>query len=470
MPVCTILHRVIWSAPLHRFLIQNFSLYLALRYLRPKRTFVSVITVISVLGVSFGVWALIVVISVMAGFHDQIKKLSMDFDSHILAQDRWGNSMFSTAMKRPEDSREKTWHEVAEAIKKVPGVTSATPQVHGLILVETKDGTIPRVMWGLDSGDNNRMLTKQKEMIIEGELDLSGDGIILDESFARSYHTRVGDTVTVYAPSNMTDLVRALHDAEKKPKGPEREAAYNEVSKLVLPQELKVTGIYSPPKLQDMSDVRTVLVPLHVARELNQMGDGISSLGIEVDNPYEAGQVKKAMKESGALPAENWTAATWMEQHKALFDTVQNELEMMYFILSMIVVVAAFCVMNTMITVTVQKRREIGIISALGSRIGQIMWVFLYQGMIVGLFGAGLGLGMGLFTVHYRNTIRAGIAWCTGHEIFDSSIYGLIEIPAKVLPHDVAIICGGAFVLCTLAALVPAWLAARTEPAVALRD
>ena len=453
-------------------MIQNFSLYLALRYLRPKRTFVSVITVISVLGVSFGVWALIVVISVMAGFHDQIKRLSMDFDSHILARDRYGSSMFDTASKRPNDVKEKSWRDVMDDIKKVPGVTTVTPQVHGLILIETKDGTVPRVMWGLQQEDGSPAMEKLERMLVEPEdhkLDLKGDGIILDETLARSYGIRVGETVTVYAPSNMTDLVRALHDAEKKPKGPEREAAYNEVSKLVLPQELKVTGIYSPPKLQDMSDVRTVLVPLHVARELKQTGDGIDSLGIEVQNPYEAGQVKRAMEKSGALP-ESWAAATWMEQHKALFDTVQNELEMMYFILSMIVVVAAFCVMNTMITVTVQKRREIGIISALGSRIGQIMWVFLYQGMIVGALGALTGLGMGLFTVHYRNTIRAVIAWLTGHEIFDSSIYGLIEIPAKVQPHDIAIICGGAFILCTLAALVPAWLAARTEPAVALRD
>ncbi len=170
-----------------------------------------------------------------------------------------------------------------------------------------------------------------------------------------------------------------------------------------------------------------------------------------------------------ALP-ETWASATWMEQHQQLFDTVQNELEMMYFVLFIIVIVAAFCVMNTMITVTVQKRREIGIISALGSRIGQIMWVFLTQGMIVGALGSIGGLGLGLVVVFFRNDIRRVIADLTGREIFSQAIYGLAEIPAKVVPHDVAIICLGAFGLCTLAALVPAWLAGRTEPAVALRD
>jgi lipoprotein-releasing system permease protein len=167
---------------------------------------------------------------------------------------------------------------------------------------------------------------------------------------------------------------------------------------------------------------------------------------------------------------ENWNADTWMERHKQLFDTVQNELEMMYFILFIIVLVAAFCVMNTMITVTVQKRREIGIISALGSRIGQIMWVFLTQGMIVGVFGAVGGLGLGLLVTWLRNDIRWLIAKLTGREIFAEAIYGLAKIPAKVAGADVATISIGAFVLCTLAALVPAFLAARTEPAAALRD
>jgi lipoprotein-releasing system permease protein len=142
----------------------------------------------------------------------------------------------------------------------------------------------------------------------------------------------------------------------------------------------------------------------------------------------------------------------------------------MYFILFFIVIVAAFCVMNTMITVTVQKRKEIGIMSALGSRLGQIMWVFLIQGMIVGAFGALSGFGLGALVVTFRNDIRRFIAEKFGHEIFDRDIYGFIEIPAKMDRTDLMIICVGAFLLCTLASLIPAFLAARTEPAEALRD
>ena len=449
---------------------QNFSLYLALRYLRPKRTFVSVITVISVLGVCVGVAALIVVISVMAGFHDQIHKLSTEFDSHIELRDY--DIMGGRQEDKPEGQQQKSWRDIIEAVKKVPGVVAATPQVpHQLVLVESKNGAWPRLMWGLQPQGAERIIDKYKKFLEkdQGKIDLSDDGIVIDGEYARRFGVEVGDTLTISAPSNLTQFMRVWREADKKPKGPERDAAFDKLHEMVLPQDLKVTGIFNPPHLQDMSDILFVLVPMNVAQELFQLGDRVPSINIELADPYKAGEVKAQLKDSGILPP-NWGAVTWMEQHEQLFNTVQNELEMMYFVLLMIVVVAAFCVMNTMITVTVQKRREIGIIAALGSRVDQIMWVFLHQGMIVGFAGALTGLGAGLLIVVLRNKIRAGISYVTGHEIFSSKIYGLIEIPATIKAQDLAIICGSSFLLCTVAALVPAFLAARTDPAVALRD
>ena len=450
-------------------MIKNFSLYLALRYLRPKRTFVSVITIISVLGVSFGVWALTVVIPVMAGFHAQIKDLAMGYDSHIEAMDRWGTSMWDSK-QRPPDAKDVPWRDVLKTIKETPGVTSASPIVRGLLLIESREGMVPSWMWGVKSEDGNRLSQKHAKLLVEPkskELDLSGDNIILDEALANAWNLHLGDKVTVYAPSNLKGMVQQIREIDELPEA-ERQAAYKKLKELVLPLDLTITGIISPPRLQDSDKMAMAIVPLHIAQELRGLDDGVTSIGIEVEDPFKAGEVKKALL-NGAFP-ETWEAYTWMEQHEQLFATVQNELEMMYFVLFIIVIVAAFCVMNTMITVTVQKRREIGIILALGAKFNQIVRVFLFQGIIVGFAGAIFGLGMGLLTVHFRNDIRAGIANVTGREIFDSSIYGLIEIPAKVLPQDVAIICCGAFLLCTVAALVPALLAARTEPAVALRD
>lgn len=448
-------------------MIKNFSLYLALRYLRPKRTFVSVITVISILGVTLGVAVLIVVIAVMAGFHAQIKDLAQGYEAHIEAYDRMGTSMWAT-QQRPEDAVDVPWREVAEKVKKTPGVISAIPMVRGILLVESESGLAPCGMWGLKQDDGNRLAEKHKKFLADGSLDLSGDTIIIDEMLAYNWHLKIGDKLTVYAPSNLSDLVRQIREIEDKPEA-EKQTAYNKLKELVLPLDLVVGGIISPPQFQGSDKMPLAVVPLHVAQELRGLEDGITSMGIEVAEPYQAGPMRDSLQKSGVLP-ETWEAFTWMEKHQRLFAAVQNELMMMYVLLFIIILVAAFSVMNTMITVTVQKRREIGIISAMGSRAGQIMRVFIYQGMVVGGFGAVAGLGLGLLITRNMNLIRDKLSDWLNVPLFDKAIYGLVEVPVKVWPADVAIICGGAFVLCTLAALVPAWLAARTEPAVALRD
>jgi lipoprotein-releasing system permease protein len=448
---------------------KHFSLQLALRYLRPKRTFVSVITLISIIGVSLGVAVLIVVIAVMAGFYAQIKDLTMGYDSHIEAFDRWGTSMWAT-QKRPPEAEDVPWREVLKKIKETPGVVSASPIVRGLMLIESRDGMVPAAMWGMKSDDGNRLAEKHKKLLVapkEGPLDLEGDNIVLDEGLADAWRLGLGDKVTVYATGNLKDMMTVIREAQNLPEDKKADA-FKKLDEFQIQQELTITGLISPPRLQDSDKMAIAIVPLHIAQEMRNLDDGISSIGIEVTNPLEAGEVKEALKKT-AFP-ETWEAYTWMELHEQLFATVQNELEMMYFVLLFISIVAAFSVMNTMITIAVQKRREIGIITALGARVGQTLWVFLSQGMIVGVLGSLSGLAMGLLVVHFRNDIRAGIANVTGREIFNSQIYGLIEIPAKVWPQDVAFICAGAFVLCTLAALVPAWIAARMEPAQALRD
>ena len=452
-------------------MINNFSLYLALRYLRPKRTFVSVITVISVLGVTFGVAALLVVISVMRGFHSQIHELAASFETHIETFDRFGSSMMPSK-ERPKDVQEKSWRDVLKAIEATPGVTSATPMVGGLMLIEgPENDMVPTAMWGVRQDDSNKLAQKHKDFLIAGSMDLQaddqGDKVIIDRQLARRWGAQVGDVVSVYAPSNLRDVAKLAHEMDEQSEE-EKKDSRKKLKELVAEVKMRVGGIVSWPQLQDSDKMPVCVVALHVAQELRNLDDGISSIGIEVAEPYKAGEIKDALVKS-ALP-DTWESYTWIEKHKQLFDTVQNELEMMYFVLFIIVVVAAFCVMNTMITVTVQKRREIGIISALGSRVGQIMWVFLTQGMIVGVFGALSGLGLGLLITWLRNDIRWAIAKLTGREIFSEAIYGLAKIPAKVVMADVNTICIGAFVLCTLASLVPAWLAARTEPAVALRD
>ncbi len=446
---------------------RNFSLYLALRYLRPKRTFVSVITVISVLGVALGVAVMIVVIAVMAGFHAQMRDLALGYETHIEVQDSYVTSMLDEK-KRPKGLNEKSWRQVLEELRKADGVVSATPMVRGLLLAESESGMEACAMWAVKNEDGDRLASKHKKFLVAGKLDLNGDNIVLDESLVYQWGLRLGDKVTVYAPGNLKAIVQNVREIDELPEN-EKKAAYDKLKSLVLPVDLELVGVISPPQFQDSKGPPLAVLPLNVAQELLELDDGISSIGIEITEPYRAPTVRQKLMEDGILP-ESWVSRTWMEAHQRLFAAVQNELMMMYVILFIIMIVAAFCVMNTMITVTVQKRREIGIVAALGSRMGQIMWVFITQGMIVGAAGSLLGLGLGVLIARNINTIRDVLGALMGREMFDKAIYGISELPALVLPMDVTIICSGAFVLCSLAAIVPAWLAARTEPAQALRD
>ena len=153
-----------------------------------------------------------------------------------------------------------------------------------------------------------------------------------------------------------------------------------------------------------------------------------------------------------------------------MLESVENQRTMMWFILLFIMLVAAICVMNTTITVTVKKRREIGILTALGTRAWQIIAIFVSQAGIVALFGVVAGLGGGFFFLGIRNWLRDQIAALTGRDIFPQDIYFLSSIPAHTNLADLLTICTTAVALCLLAALVPAWFAARVDPAVALRD
>jgi lipoprotein-releasing system permease protein len=163
------------------------------------------------------------------------------------------------------------------------------------------------------------------------------------------------------------------------------------------------------------------------------------------------------------------TAETWIDRNKDRFDAIRVERNVMFIILMFLIVIAAFSIMNTLITVTVQKRREIGIMKALGAGTWQIVWVFLSQGLIVGFFGNAIGLALGMTLISYRNEFKEWLANVLHIQIFPADIYEFSTIPAEVVPGDVAKVCISAFLICALAALIPAYFAARLDPVKALR-
>ncbi|RYD72072.1 MAG: ABC transporter permease, partial [Verrucomicrobiaceae bacterium] len=195
-------------------------------------------------------------------------------------------------------------------------------------------------------------------------------------------------------------------------------------------------------------------------------GDDLHGLTVKTEEPYTAPAVKEILLKQFPPPIQ---VDTWIDLNKQLFDAIAMERNVMFFLLLFIVIVAAFGIMNTLITVTVQKTREIGIMKALGATTSQIVWIFLAQGMVVGFFGNITGLAAGMSLIRWRNELKEWLARTLNIEIFPAGVYQFAQIPAEVVPRDVAIICISAFVICSLAALIPAYSAARLDPVKALR-
>ena len=302
-----------------------------------------------------------------------------------------------------------------------------------------------------------------KKFIKQGKLDLEGESTVLGIELARKLRIHVGDKLTVYSPGNLGQILDGIKKLENA-KGDEEKKAIGELRDVILPKELTVTGIFETG--QYLHDSEFLLVPIYVGQELYGLGDALHGITVKTDNPYSAERVKQTIEEFLEPPE---FAQTWIDMNHQFFEAVRLERTVMFFLLFFIVVVAAFGIMSTLITVTVQKRREIGIVKALGANISQIIWIFLGQGTVVGLFGTLTGLGLGMTLIRYRNEFSRLLASTLHIEIFPREVYQFSEIPAQVVPQDVWIICLSAFLICSLAALIPAYFAARLDPVKALR-
>jgi len=424
-----------------------FSLFLALRYLKPKRTFVSMITLISVLGVTLGVTVLILVISVMTGFDRELRQKVMEFDAHILVT--------------TEDVLHD-WRDLTVKIRNTEGVVATAPYVQGPVIVEFGNRRLAPLIRGIDVEEEEKVIPLRK-FIKRGALDLEGDSAVLGIELARKLNIDVGDKLTVYSPGNLSQILDGIKKLETKD-GAQEQAAIDQLRDVVLPKELTVTGIYETGHY--LHDSEFLLVPVHVGQELYGLEDALHGITVRTVDPYGAERVKQAIQKFLKPPEY---AQTWIDMNSQFFEAVRLERTVMFFLLFFIVVVAAFGIMNTLITVTVQKTREIGIMKAIGANIWQIVWVFLAQGMVVGLFGTLSGLALGMTLIRYRNEFSQWLTSTFGIEVFPRQVYQFSQIPAEVIPGDVAIICVAAFIICSIAALIPAYFAARLDPVKALR-
>jgi lipoprotein-releasing system permease protein len=240
-------------------------------------------------------------------------------------------------------------------------------------------------------------------------------------------------------------------------------AIFKAFKEIVLPKEALVVGVYQASQMALMPDV---FMPLPLAQDLAGLDGAVQGIAVRLDDAYQA---DKTVSRLMAVVPPDWQAITWMEEFADFSRLINQQRMMMYIVLSMIIIISAFSMMAVMFTVTIQKRREIGVMKALGAAPGQIVRVFVHQGMILGFLGALLGAGLGLLVIHFRGGLQVLLRQF-GIDPFPKSFTTSSVIPAHINPVEITVIAICAFILCALAAFVPAFFAARSDAAKSLRN
>jgi lipoprotein-releasing system permease protein len=417
-----------------------FELLLALRYLRPRRTFVSIITLISILGVALGVAVLMIVISVMSGFDHDLREKILGFNAHL--------KIFANG--KPLENYSPLMNLVASN-KNVRGIS---PFVLGQVLVVTQptngQSKFTGAPWvrGVDI-EHEGSVSVLPQKIMEGKFDLSGRGLVVGSQFAENLNLSVGDRVSVYSPADIQKM-------EKQRGKPDEEA--------VLPDDYTVTGIFDVGYFEYDADI--VVTSLENAQDLYNLDDNVHGLMVMLRDPYQAPQVRRELL-STLGPGYNITI--WTEENSGILNALLVEKNVMFYLLFFIVLVAALCILSAQIMFVVQKTREIGMLKALGATKLQIAGVFLSQSAIIGVLGVLSGYGLGMLMLTIRNPFLHLMNRLTGFELFPASIYGFGDLPAVIDPHDIAVICGLSFVICIFGGVLPAIRAGQLKPVEALR-
>jgi lipoprotein-releasing system permease protein len=419
-----------------------FEAFLALRYLRPRRTFVSVITVISIIGVLLGTAVLIVVIAVMSGFDQQWRDTILGFNAHL------------KVYAAEQDQSLTNYETILRIVAANPDVIGVSPFIRTIVLLKTEpeDGPsrlYPPHLVGVDPESVGRVNILPSR-IVAGSFDLADNGLLVGRDFASRMGLDVGSRVAIYSSSSVEKMQAGIGKTN---------------AEVLLPEDFTIRGIFDVGFPDYNSEV--IVTSLEDARELLKMPDNTAqALQVKLRDPFQAEKVKAALEK--VLPRD-LKVYTWKEENPDIFNALAVEKNTMFFVLFFIMIVAAFGIVNCQITFVVQKTREIGILKALGAGGRQILWLFLSQSLVVAVLGVGLGFGTAMLALAYRNDFLAFLRNVTHSEVLPASIYHVYDLPASIQAGDVAFICGTAFVTCVLAGLFPAWKASRLQPVEALR-
>lgn len=391
----------------------TYPFWISLRYLtsRHKESFISLISLISVLGVAIGVMALIVVLAVMSGFDNDLKDKIIGTNAHVLVEKSEGISDYA---------------KVKDALAKIPGVQASAPYINGRVLFQEGKNILTVALRGMDPKEEQGV-TKIKDYVVEGSMDLSDGEVLIGRELANSLGKSIGDTISLIYPTQKNN------------------------------RKLKVAGIFNSGMYD--YDMNLILVNIKEAQSIFGLSNNlISGVSLKLDNIYQAEAVKNQIFETLGY---SYIVRTWMEINRNFFAALRLEKITMFIILTLIVLVASFNIISTLIVIVKSKVKDIGILKTIGVTSKGIRRIFTIEGLSIGLSGTILGVisGVGLCLLLKKYQFIE----------LPQEIYYINRLPIDIQWQDIAVIVGAAILISFLSTIYPASRAAKLNPVEALR-
>jgi lipoprotein-releasing system permease protein len=413
----------------------KYEWFIGLRYLKAKRkqAFISIITVISIIGVAVGVTAMIIVLSVFSGFEKTLKEKILGNQAHIF-------------LYRANQEGMDHYEEVLKQVQEIKGVAAAAPFIFNQVMLSSESNVTGGVIKGIDP-DRVGKVTELAHNVKAGRLqDLKGEsdspGIILGVELAKHLGVSLNDAIQVISPLGTITPMGMMPKMKR----------------------FRVVGIFYSGMYE--YDNTMAYVSIEGAQKFFGMGARVTGIEIKTNNIYKVKEIGKKIRQRLGFPF--WTK-DWMEMNRNLFSAMKLEKILMFIITVLIILVAAFNIISTLIMVVMEKYKDIAILKSMGAPSKGILKIFVIEGLVVGVVGTILGTILGLAVVLNLSEIQGLLEKLLGFKLLASDVYYIDKLPSHVDPFIVGLIVITAILISLLATLYPSWRASRLDPAEALR-